>query len=43
MPHNTIYRILLNHERVVPCMKKRKQRKWVRYERNHSMSLWQGD
>lgn len=24
-------------------MKKRKQRKWVRYERDHSMSLWQGD
>ena len=24
-------------------MKKRKQRKWVRYERDHSMSMWQGD
>ena len=24
-------------------MKKKKQRKWVRYERAHSMSLWQGD
>ena len=24
-------------------MKKKKQRKWVRYEREHSMSLWQGD
>lgn len=24
-------------------MKKRKQRKWGRYERDHSMSLWQGD
>jgi len=24
-------------------MKKRKQRKWVRFERKHSMELWQGD
>ncbi|MGF3497999.1 MAG: DDE-type integrase/transposase/recombinase, partial [Methanolinea tarda] len=43
IPHNTIYRILLHYDRVEPCMKKRTQRKWVRYERNHSMSLWQGD
>ena len=43
IPHNTIYRILLEHGRVEVCMKKRKQRKWVRYERDHAMSLWQGD
>jgi putative transposase len=43
IPHNTLYRILLHHDRVEPSMKKRKQRKWVRYERTHSMSLWQGD
>jgi len=43
IPHNTIYRILLDHGRVEICMKKRKQRKWVRYEREHSVSLWQGD
>ncbi len=24
-------------------MKKKKQRKWVRFERDHPMSLWQGD
>ena len=24
-------------------MNKKKRRKWVRYERTHSMSLWQGD
>jgi len=24
-------------------MKKKKRREWVRYERKHSMSLWQGD
>lgn len=43
IPHNTIYRILLAHGRVVISLKKRNQRKWVRYEREHSMSLWQGD
>lgn len=37
IPHNTIYRILLSHERVKPCMKKQTQSKWVRYERDHPM------
>jgi len=41
--YNTIYRILLHRDRVEPCMKRRKQRKWVRYERDHAMSMWQGD
>lgn len=39
MAHNTIYWILLEHGRVEVCMKKRKQRKGVRYERDHAMSL----
>ncbi len=43
IPHNRIYRVLLFHGLVGINMKKRKQRKWVRYERDHSMSLWQGD
>ena len=43
IPHNRIYRVLLYHGLVEINMKKRKQRKWVRYERDHSMSLWQGD
>jgi len=43
IPHNTIYRILLIRGRVDICMKKRNQRKWVRYEREHAMSLWQRD
>jgi putative transposase len=43
IPHNTIHRVLLTHGRVEVSMKKRKQRKWVRYERDHAMSLWQGD
>jgi len=43
IPHNRIYKVLLSHDLVEINMKKRKQRKWVRYEREHSMSLWQGD
>ena len=43
IPHNRIYQILLFHGLVDINMKKRKQRKWVRYERDHSMSMWQGD
>jgi putative transposase len=35
--------VLLFHGLVEINMKKRKQRKWVRYERDHSMSTWQGD
>lgn len=43
IPHNRIYQVLLFHGLVEVNMKKRKQRKWVRYERDHSMSMWQGD
>ncbi|MBO8182866.1 MAG: transposase [Archaeoglobus sp.] len=43
IPHNTIHKVLLNHGLVEENMEKKKQRKWVRYEREHSMSLWQGD
>jgi putative transposase len=43
IPHNRIYKVLLCHGLVEINMKKRKQGKWVRYEREHSMSLWQGD
>ncbi|MDP3562957.1 MAG: DDE-type integrase/transposase/recombinase, partial [Methanoregula sp.] len=43
VPHNRIYRVLLNHDLVEINMKKRQQRKYVRYERAHSMSMWQGD
>ncbi len=44
-PHspNTIYRVMLKHDFVEENMNKKKRRKWVRYERTHSMSLWQGD
>lgn len=34
---------MLEYELVEENIKKRKQRKWVRFERRYSMSLWQGD
>ena len=40
IPHNTIYKVSLKHSLVEENMKKKKRRKWVRYEREHSMSLW---
>ncbi len=43
IPHNTIYKVLLKHSLVVESMNKKKRRKWVRFEREHSMELWQGD
>lgn len=43
IPHNRIYRVLLNHGLVEINVRKRQQRKYVRYERAHSMSMWQGD
>ena len=43
IPHNTIYKVMLEYGLVVENKKKKRQRKWVRFERKHSMSLWQGD
>jgi putative transposase len=43
IPHNTIYQILLRNNLIEENMRKRRQRKWVRFERDHAMSLWQGD
>ena len=43
IPHNRIYRILLEEGKIMANPKKRKRRKYVRFERKHSMSLWQGD
>ena len=43
IPHNRIYQVLLNHDLVEINVRKRQQRKYVRYERTHSMSIWQGD
>ena len=43
IPHNRICQVLLNHGLAEIYMKKRQPRKYVRYERAHSMSMWQGD
>ena len=39
IPHNTIYRVMLKANRVIENAKKKEQRKWVRYERPHSLDL----
>ena len=41
--HNRIHRFLLEKGLAIKEPNKRKQRKWVRYERKHSMSLWHTD
>jgi putative transposase len=42
-PHNRIHMILKEAGRALPQLSKQKRRKWVRYEREHSMSLWHMD
>lgn len=43
VPHNRIHKVLREHGAAKPEPRKRKQRKWVRYERRHSNSLWHCD
>jgi putative transposase len=43
LPHNSIHAILKENGRALPQPSKQKRRKWVRYEREHSMSLWHMD
>ncbi|GBE55481.1 integrase core domain protein [archaeon BMS3Bbin15] len=43
MSHNKIHRVLREHELAKRDTKKVRRRKWVRYERKHSMSLWHTD
>jgi len=43
LPHNRIHMILKETGRALPESSKQKRRKWVRYEREHSMSLWHAD
>jgi len=43
LPHNRIHMILKEAGRALPQLSKQKRRKWVRYEREHSMSLWHMD
>ena len=41
--HNRIHKILLEAKLAKNEPKKKNRRKWVRYERKHSNSLWHGD
>jgi putative transposase len=43
MTHNKIHRILKEEGMAMDEYNKKKQRKWVRYERKHSNSLWHMD
>jgi len=43
LPHNRIHMILKEANRALPQPSKQRRRKWVRYEREHSMSLWHTD
>jgi len=43
LPHNSIHAILKENGRALPQPSKQTRRKWVRYEREHSMSLWHMD
>jgi len=41
--HNRIHMVLKEAGRAMPQQSKQRRRKWVRYEREHSMSLWHTD
>ena len=43
LSHNRIHMILKENGRALPQPNKQRRRKWVRYEREHSMSLWHMD
>ena len=43
IPHNRIHRVLKENNRAKNEPKKQQRRKWIRYERKHSMSLWHTD
>ncbi|MEM3042859.1 MAG: IS481 family transposase, partial [Thermoplasmata archaeon] len=43
IPHNRIHRILKENGLAKDEPRKQRRRKWVRYERKHSNSLWHAD
>jgi len=43
IPHNTIHTVLVKHGHARRNPRKQKRRRWIRYERKHSMSLWHLD
>jgi putative transposase len=43
IPHNTIHRVLKQNGLAMDERRKRNRRKWIRYERTYSNSLWHTD
>ena len=43
LSHNKVYSVLKAKGLIHSLKNKRKRRDWVRFERKHSLSLWQGD
>ncbi|MGQ9515472.1 MAG: DDE-type integrase/transposase/recombinase, partial [Thermoproteota archaeon] len=43
LPHNRIHAVLRKAGRALPQPSKQKRWRWIRYEREHSMSLWHTD
>ena len=43
IPHNRIHAVLVQHGCAKKSPRKQRRRRWVRYERKHSMSLWHLD
>jgi len=43
IPHNRIHKVLRVNGRAMTQPAKQLRRRWVRYERTHSMSLWHTD
>jgi putative transposase len=43
IPHNRIHTVLVQHGYAKKNPRKQRRRRWVRYERKHSMSLWHMD
>jgi putative transposase len=43
IPHNRIHEILRMNQKATPQPSKQRRRTWVRYERQHSMTLWHMD
>jgi putative transposase len=43
VPHNRIHEVLRMNGKATSQLSKQRRRTWVRYERMHSMSLWQMD
>lgn len=43
IPHNRIHKILKDYKLASNDTNKQRRRKWIKYERKHSMSLWHTD